>query len=322
MRIYSTTSGSCVDKIISYTIPAVNSPNAGQDGVLTICGNTNSVNLFSVLTGTYDTGGVWEEVTTSGMLSGNTWLPVGVPFGTYTFKYKVNGFCSSFDESQVIIHFNNVPVTPIITVDSNICAGNSIQFNVQTILNATYQWTGPNGFSSTLQNPLITNSSVQNSGNYIVKVTINVCDSSSSTTINVKPEPEYSIEALCIAGVYTVTVVPNLNSFVSENATYSWSGPNGYSSSINPINITGQPIGNYSVNVTNSDGCSITQSINITNTQCSIPNGISPNGDGLNDTFDLSGFTGIRNVKIFNRYGVLVFEPRKLCQRMARSAKT
>lgn len=308
VRIYSTTSGSCVDKIISYTIPAVNSPNAGQDGVLTICGNTNSVNLFSVLTGTYDTGGVWEEVTTSGMLSGNTWLPVGVPFGTYTFKYKVNGFCSSFDESQVIIHFNNVPVTPIITVDSNICAGNSIQFNVQTILNATYQWTGPNGFSSTLQNPIITNSSVQNSGNYIVKVTVNGCDSSSSTTINVKPEPEYSIEALCIAGVYTVTVVPNLNSFVSENATYSWSGPNGYSSSINPINITGQPIGNYSVNVTNSDGCSITQSINIANTQCSIPNGISPNGDELNDTFDLSGFTGIRNVKIFNRYGVLVFE--------------
>ncbi len=37
-----------------------------------------------------------------------------------------------------------------------------------------------------------------------------------------------------------------------------------------------------------------------------IPRGISPNGDGLNDTFDLSGY-GVQEITIFNRYGTKVF---------------
>jgi gliding motility-associated-like protein len=41
---------------------------------------------------------------------------------------------------------------------------------------------------------------------------------------------------------------------------------------------------------------------------CSIPKGISPNSDGFNDAFDLSGFSEIEKVKIFNRYGMVVFE--------------
>src|SRR5690606_33067131 len=37
-----------------------------------------------------------------------------------------------------------------------------------------------------------------------------------------------------------------------------------------------------------------------------FPNGISPNGDGVNDSFDLSNYN-VFNVKIFNRYGVEVY---------------
>jgi len=44
--------------------------------------------------------------------------------------------------------------------------------------------------------------------------------------------------------------------------------------------------------------------------QCAIeiPKGISPNGDGLNDDFDLTTICPVKTVKIFNRYGVLLFE--------------
>lgn len=41
--------------------------------------------------------------------------------------------------------------------------------------------------------------------------------------------------------------------------------------------------------------------------ECVIPKGISPNGDNLNDTFDLSAFC-VREIKIFNRYGKIVYE--------------
>ncbi len=39
---------------------------------------------------------------------------------------------------------------------------------------------------------------------------------------------------------------------------------------------------------------------------CEIPKGISPNNDGDNDVWDLSGYD-IRKVEIFNRYGTKVY---------------
>ncbi|MEM6514628.1 MAG: gliding motility-associated C-terminal domain-containing protein [Bacteroidota bacterium] len=39
---------------------------------------------------------------------------------------------------------------------------------------------------------------------------------------------------------------------------------------------------------------------------CVIPQGISPNNDGLNDTFDLSGFQ-VSSIEIFNRFGASVY---------------
>ena len=39
---------------------------------------------------------------------------------------------------------------------------------------------------------------------------------------------------------------------------------------------------------------------------CKIPEGISPNNDGYNDTFELKGYN-VNSIKIFNRYGKLVF---------------
>ena len=40
--------------------------------------------------------------------------------------------------------------------------------------------------------------------------------------------------------------------------------------------------------------------------ECPIPKGISPNGDGINDTFDLSGH-GVSKIQIFNRSGIEVY---------------
>jgi gliding motility-associated-like protein len=40
---------------------------------------------------------------------------------------------------------------------------------------------------------------------------------------------------------------------------------------------------------------------------CGIQKGISPNGDGLNDFFDLTDFD-VRKLSIFNRYGTKVYD--------------
>jgi gliding motility-associated-like protein len=59
--------------------------------------------------------------------------------------------------------------------------------------------------------------------------------------------------------------------------------------------------------VTTSGGCDAMQSTTVENNPCRvIPKGISPNGDDLNDTFDLIGY-GVKDIIIFNRYGTEVF---------------
>lgn len=71
----------------------------------------------------------------------------------------------------------------------------------------------------------------------------------------------------------------------------------------------------YSVIIT-ADGCSGTDSVDVRLydvTNCVITEGISPNGDGFNDSLDLSWLndrTGIVKLKIYSRYGTLVFDQR------------
>lgn len=52
--------------------------------------------------------------------------------------------------------------------------------------------------------------------------------------------------------------------------------------------------------------CVEESSFTIAYDDCPLPKGISPNGDGLNDRFDLAGY-GVLDLKIYNRYGTEVF---------------
>ena len=62
------------------------------------------------------------------------------------------------------------------------------------------------------------------------------------------------------------------------------------------------------VSMTNTLGCVTTNTIEIENKNlCIIPRGISPQGDGVNDTFDLGHFGGV-SLQIFNRYGMKLYE--------------
>ena len=54
-------------------------------------------------------------------------------------------------------------------------------------------------------------------------------------------------------------------------------------------------------------GCSGFEPVTAASTSCLIQKGISANGDGTNDFFDLEGFN-VRRLQIFNRYGSKVYE--------------
>ncbi|MFP9099694.1 gliding motility-associated C-terminal domain-containing protein [Flavobacterium sp. RHBU_24] len=108
----------------------------------------------------------------------------------------------------------------------------------------------------------------------------------------------------CVDGNYTI-VITNIAEIDAN--TIEWTGPGGYNYTGETANIDSKEAGVYTVTVTNTSGCVSTASIPVDNTNCFIPRGVSPDDDGNNDSFDLSNLE-VRHIKIFNRYGMEVYE--------------
>ncbi|RFM27723.1 T9SS type B sorting domain-containing protein [Deminuibacter soli] len=62
----------------------------------------------------------------------------------------------------------------------------------------------------------------------------------------------------------------------------------------------------YTLKVTNNFGCAVMDNVNVMVMKFELPNAISPNGDGINDTWVIKGLSNYPNalIEIFNRWGV------------------
>lgn len=146
----------------------------------------------------------------------------------------------------------------------------------------------------------------QEFGTYSLTVTANGCTATQSITIQQQTLAVMFSEG-CKDYRYTLEALPENGSFNAAAAIYSWAGPNSFNSS-NPQVIIETP-GQYIVTLTTDEGCFASHVFDVTDTECPdpfIPKGISPNGDGKNDVFDLS-LHEVAKLEVFNRYGLEVF---------------
>ncbi|WP_250601340.1 gliding motility-associated C-terminal domain-containing protein [Flavobacterium amniphilum] len=302
---------SCINEVIDYTIsPDLLTPDAGDDNSVSYCGKQGMINLYNLLIGDYDTGGHWEETTNSGFLNNNLWDSASALNGVYHFKYIVNGLCGVQDEAQVTIEIKELPMKPDVTFDPVLCENGSLNLHASTVAGATYVWNGPNGFTSALQNPVITNLSNVNNGVYTVFVIKDGCPSEvSSVMVDVKKASEITVSEACENGIKKL-YVQSLSNGNGQNLTgFTWTLPDGSTQNGNPLIVTAGNTGAYTVEVLNQEGCPSNLVYNVKCDSCgNIPKGVSANGDNQNDYFDLQCLENFKNVKIFNRYGVLIFE--------------
>jgi gliding motility-associated-like protein len=140
--------------------------------------------------------------------------------------------------------------------NSPICSGSTLNLSCTPFGAASYQWSGPNGFSSTLQSPAILNATPSASGVYAVTITLNNgCQSIAYTNVTINPggsATAISNGPLCQGQTLQLTATP------AGVSSYSWTGPNAWSSNIqNPTipDITTAQSGIYTVTVTGSGGC-------------------------------------------------------------------
>jgi gliding motility-associated-like protein len=125
-----------------------------------------------------------------------------------------------------------------------------------------------------------------------------------TTSFTIIPQINVQLSAICVGPDFTITALPVAGSFNPANATYEWSGPNGYTfgPTSNPSIIISTS-GSYTSTVT-VNGCRYVTTQQVDGITCSIQKGISPNGDGDNEAFILSD---VKALSIFNRYGTKVY---------------
>jgi hypothetical protein len=102
--------------------------------------------------------------------------------GTYSCTVTWNGHTSAAATTGVTV--NALPSPPTASNGGIVCVGSTLQLYASSVAGATaYAWTGPNGFTSSSQNPTIPNATLAATGTYSVTVTVNTgCTSATAGT--------------------------------------------------------------------------------------------------------------------------------------------
>ncbi len=177
--------------------------------------------------------------------------------GTYTLVVLNEG-CPS-KPFTTTVHFNLIPLVPVISAAPFYCIGDSILI---TILNGdpniAYSWTTPLGLVNTGQSGLkIPNAAAVNTGIYSLQAIAAGCTSERSQVLNieVRTKPQAPIIMANSPVCYNDTLFFNSN--LVSGSTYIWSGPNTFSSNErNPIitNVSAINEGIYTLSIL-QNGC-------------------------------------------------------------------
>ena len=161
--------------------------------------------------------------------------------GTYSsIMATVNG-CSSNIIGPFTLVNPSAPVAPTAANDGPLCSGSTLNLTATPFTaGATYSWTGPSGFISSLQNPTRLNSTAAMSGIYSVTVSLNGCTSIPATTnVSIIQTPSIPIVISPVNYCQNATALP-LTATGGAGNTFNWytSPTGGTASSTAPLPIT------------------------------------------------------------------------------------
>ncbi len=263
--LYSVTTviGSCSSTVATTYASVINSYSASGNGPLCVGQNLN-LQATDISNASYAWTG--PNGFTANTRTPNKSSVTKLDSGTYQVTISAPG-CGNMGPFTALIVVNDIPNTPSVSNNGPLCIGQNLNLTASGPLTGAYNWTGPNNFTSTQQNPV--RSSVVNSfsGNYLVTLTINGCTSlpASSTVVvnNIPAAPSTGNNGpLCVGQTLSLTAS------LIANATYSWSGPNGFTANIQNPTRAGLSLidaGTYSV-IATVNGCASVAA----NTQVSI----------------------------------------------------
>ncbi len=230
--------------------------------------------------------------------------------GTYTLTVS-NPQTGCSASSTVLVNTNNTHPLLNAGVDVQIpCPGTTVNLNPTSAVqsNCTYLWTGPGGYSSA---QLVPTAPVSMAGTYYLNAinTVNGCISIDTVQVSMGAAPVAAFTASVLSGQAPLSV-QFINTGTNTPFNHWVFGDGNMADNINNTTNTYQNPGNYQVMLVLTNGsnsCSDTAYVDIwvyNEPIVIIPNIFSPNGDKVNDVFEVQTLAVKElTIDIFNRWG-------------------
>ena len=198
--------------------------------------------------------------------------------GIYQVKVTDSKGCTATATTNLVVN-----AKPSFTASNNgpLCVGANLDLQSNPTggsgVYSSFNWTGPNSFSSSLEDPTPFPVTVANAGTYQVTVTDNQgCSATASTTLSISSNNAPSITAasnspLCGGNLLALSSTPSIGT--PPYLAFSWAGPNNFSANQEdptPFIVFSNGSGVYSVTVTDTKNCKGTASVSVNVTEPSL----------------------------------------------------
>ena len=184
--------------------------------------------------------------------------------GYFEISVVNNSGCTAID--TLYLSVDALPIAIATATPNPICTGATLQLNATG--GATYAWSGPDSFSSNLQNPTRANFTIAQGGVYTVTVTSSGgCTSTATVNVTVNPTPNAiatpAAQTICSAtAIATIVLTGSVT-----GTTYAWTRNN--TATVTGIAASGS--GNISGTLTNTTSAPIIVTFTITPTANGCP---------------------------------------------------
>lgn len=284
---------------VTYTITPIKNGCEGMSETVTVTVNPlqNIVLTFPTITTTYCLNAIAPALPTASSNAtpvNGTWTPSTIDTSTigtttYTFNPQANA-CESIQPYQISITIGN-NFMPNFDGNLSFCAGTNPPQLLQT---------APNGIMGTWNPPTINN---MVSGTYTFTPNPDQCAVSQIINVTVLQPTLTSIE-YTTTGAFSQSQVITVFAFSQGDYLYQLDDRSPQESNV----FDNVSFGTHIIKVIDKNGCSppLTQEVALID----YPHFFTPNGDGINDFWTISGLNRLQNPKItiFDRYGKLIFQ--------------